>query len=464
MFFDEGDDFPYITDGIVKDTEDPQQNGRIKIWCPALDGEDFDVDLLPWAEYASPFGGVTTDFSAGRNNTRSSGPAAYGFWALPKLHAQVLVFLLNGDPNRRFYFASYFGLHRNRSLPAGRNIDPTVNPPPTGPFTDAYEPLQPGYDNLRAAFQNKVDSPQARSRGAWERQVAQDKTEKDGKDGYAPNPIDEQYLDSQSYCLVTPGHHTFLMNDSPDNCRIRLKTCEGNQVIIDDSNERIYISTARGKTWIELDEDGHMHVFGSQSVSVRAGKDINLYADNDFNVEAGNNVNIKAVKGTMKMSAQSDIHIRSAAGSVYQTACNEFHICSTNGYFVSASEINQSSDSSIINTANGGSIELKSSNGINFGAGESGSSMNLHEGSFKIQAQEIEIDGGKMLNFGAQTVNTYASGGSGGSYTPFTTSTKPSPAPGAECAVDAESPSVVPGHEPWKRPASAKARNKNWSE
>ena len=460
MFYEQ---FPFITDGIVKDTEDPQQNGRVKIWCPALDGETYEIDLLPWAEYATPFGGVTNDFAAGRNKTKSNGPASYGFWALPKPGAQVLVFLLNGDPNRRFYFASVFGLHRNRSIPAGRNINPNENPPPQGPFTDTYEPLQPAYDNLRTAFQGKVSSAQAKSRGADERQVAQDVTNKDGKDGYAPNPVDGKYLDSQAYCFVTPGHHMFLMNDSPDNCRIRLKTCEGNQIIIDDTNERIYVSTAKGKTWIELDEDGHINIFGSQSISMRAGKDVNIYGDNNVNIEAGNSVNIKAVKGGIKASAALDIGIRSSTGSIYQTACNEYHICATNGYFLEAKEINNFAETSILSTADSGMIDLKSSYGVNMGSGTD-SFMNLANGEFKIKAKSVEMDGGSTFTYGAVSINTYASGGSGSTYKPFSTAQPAVESSNASCSVDADSPSVVPGHEPWTRPASAKSRNKYWSE
>ena len=454
--------FPFITDGIVKDTEDPQQNGRLKIWCPALDGETYEIDLLPWAEYATPFGGVTNDFNAGRNKTSSSGPVSYGFWALPKPGAQVLVFLLNGDPNRRFYFASVFGLHRNRSIPAGRNINPNESNPPQGPFTDTYEPLQPAYDNLRTAFQGKVSSPQAKSRGAYERQVAQDVTNKNGKDGYAPNPVDGKYLDSQTYCFTTPGHHVFLMDDSPTNCRIRLKTCEGNQIIIDDTNERIYISTAKGKTWIELDEDGHIHVFGSQSISLRAGKDLNLYADNNINLEAGNGVNIKAVKGGLRASAKGDVGIRSSEGSIYLTACSEFQICSTNGFFLTAKEINNFSETSILNTADGGSIDMKASAGMNMGTGDN--YVNLSNGEFKVKAKNVEMDGGSSFTYGAQTINTLASGGSGSTYRPFSTAQPATESTGAACTDDAGSPSVVPGHEPWKRPASAKSRNKYWSE
>lgn len=456
-------EFPFITDGIVKETNDPQQNGRIKIWCPALDGENIDIDFLPWAEYASPFGGVTNDFSAGRNKTPTSGPVSYGFWALPKIGAQVLVFLLNGDPNRRFYFASVFGLHRNRSIPAGRNKNPNESPVPIGPFSDTYEPLQPAYDNLRTAFQNKVSSPQAKSRGAFERQVAQDVTEKDGTDGYAPNPVDGKYLDSQSFCFVTPGHHVFLMDDAPDNCRIRLKTCEGNQVIIDDTNERIYISTAKGKSWVELDEDGHVHVFGSQSLSMRAGKDVNIFADKNVNIEAGNDVNIKAVKGGIKASATNDIGLRSSSGSIYNTACNEYHICVTNGFFLEAKEINNFSETSILNTADGGSIDLKSSSGLNMGSGD-GSFVNLGDGNFKVKANSVEMDGGNSFTYGAKVINTKSSGGSGSSYSPFSSASPANESSNASCAVDAESPSVVPGHEPWPRPASAKPRNKYWSE
>ena len=485
MFFENA--FPFITDGIVKDTDDPQQNGRVKIWCPALDGEDFIVDNIPWAEYATPFGGVTQDFNAGRNKSKSQGPVSYGFWALPKVGAQVLVYLLNGDPNRRFYFASVFGLHRNRSLPAGRNKSENNA---AGPFTDSYDPLQPAYDNLRTAFQGQVGSSQAQTRGAYERQAAQDRTEKDGKDGYAKNPVDGQYLDPQTYCIVTPGHHVILLDDSADNCRIRLKTSEGNQVILDDTNERIYISTAKGKTWVELDEDGHIHVFGSQSVSLRAGKDINMFADGNINMEAGQHINMKAVSGGIKASAKQSIQIRSSTGSIYQTACNEYHICSTNGYFVTAKEINTKSETSIMNTADGGGIHLKASGEIvqdagggisqkaggnidvksSGGAGVTyGSETNMTTNSFKVKAGSIEMDGGSSFTFGASAVNTLSSGGGGGSYSSFGTATAPNPQTAtasneSTCSEDADGPSVVPGHEPWKRPSSAKPRNKYWRE
>lgn len=482
--------FPFITDGIVKDTNDPQQNGRLKIWCPSLDGENFSLENLPWAEVSTPFGGVTNEFTAGRDKKISYGPVSYGFWAMPKIGAQVYVFLLNGDPNRRVCIGSYFGLHRNRSLPAGRNKNPNIEQHPVGPFTDSYDPLQPAYDNVRVAFQNKMGAPQTKTRGVKERQVAQDADVKDGQDGYGPNAVDEKFLDSQVYCFVTPGHHVFLMDDAIDNSRIRLKTCEGNQVIIDDTNERIYVSTAKGRTWIELDEDGHVHVFGSESVSVRAGQDINFYADNDFNIEAKNNVNIRAVNGSIKINSQDDMHLRSGGGSIYATACAEYHICSTEGFFLSAKEINNKAETSIALTASSGGLNIKSSSEINLetngainglaeesvniksskGSGLSlGATTNMVSSDVKIKATSIEMDAGKSLKIGAIAMTTKSNGSSSGTYQPFSTATPVTPSKATEaldsiCAEDADGPSVVPGQEPWKRPESAIQRNEFWSE
>src|SRR5690606_7835095 len=134
--------------------------------------------------------------------------AAYGFWAIPKVEATHLVFCIHGNQTSRCYFASTDRLHRNRSLPAGRNVDSHGN---VGPWGDAGDgsgklnPIQPAYDNLREQFQDDLNASEAQTRGVYERQVAQAKDDKDGNEGYSSNPADPSYLDPQTYCLVTPG-------------------------------------------------------------------------------------------------------------------------------------------------------------------------------------------------------------------------------------------------------------------
>lgn len=364
----------FIYDGIVKDTNDPQQMGRCKIWIPAIDGEFFKTDLLPWADYASPFIGSTLDFKVGREKTKVNGYSSYGMWAIPKIESRVVVFLLNGDMTRRVYFASLLNLHQNRGLPVGRNRDESGT---QGPWTESYEKYSPTYENVREQFQNNLTSVEAQTRGLYELQIAQASTIKTGTEGYTKNIVDDKVLDPQTYCIVTPGHHALIMTDDEKHCHMRFKTTAGHQVIFDDTNERIYISTAKGKTWVELDENGHIHIFGADDISIRSGESINIKADKNVNIEAQKNVNIKAVDGDIKYTAGKDYHIY-AGGSIYETCCKDHN---TNAL-----------------------------------------------GTLYETAKNIHMNG-----------------------------------PEAKCAIKADPPTIVPGHEPWVRPTKTKyARNPNW--
>lgn len=414
------DAIPYIMEGQVVSTADPDQMGRVRVWVPALDGENFEIDNLPWADYASPFGGFTVDYPAGGGSgAANTSHAAYGFWAIPKVSATVLVFCLNADPRLRYYFASTTRLHRNRSLPAGRNTDFNGKP---GPFGDAGDgkgnlnPIQPAYDNLREQFQDDITSSQAITRGFYERQVAQAKQEKDGKEGYSSNPADPSYLDPQTYCLVTPGRHAMIMQDDPKFSRLRLKTAEGHQIIFDDANERIYVSTAKGKSWVELDQDGHIHIFGSESISLRAGKDINMFAERDINLEANRSFNLKANTGDAKISTGKSLHVK-AGDSILQSACGVFDIDSEKTiHLTAAARIDIFADAGLRATSNT-TIDIQARN------------------EMKTSAKKIDLNGPAAAT-----------------------------ADRASCADKADSPKVVPGHEPWPRPASSKKRGKNWKE
>jgi uncharacterized protein (DUF2345 family) len=468
-------DFFGISEGYVKDTEDPDQMGRLKIWCPAYDGEQYDVDALQWAEYATPFGGVTNDFPAGRESEGNDGPVSYGFWGIPKIGAKVYIFHVNGDPNRRCYFASGFGLHRNRSLPAGRNINPNVNPIPTGPYTDSYDPIEPAYKNLRTQFGGEMSKSEAKTRGAYERQMAQDTTEKDGSEGYAKSPVDHESLDPQGYCWVTPGHHMIIMNDTPEHCRVRIKTCAGHQILLDDSNERIYISSAKGRNYIELDEDGRIHVFGEGDIGIRAGGNLDLSADGSVNIEAGKDVNIKATKGSIKAQADSEVAIRAEGGNIDLTACKDMNLNVQMTLFQTANESHIKSESGMYIESSGGDMNIKSSSGVNIG-GEggvslSGESVVLKGGSVNMNSAGGSVNlGGDSATIGGKNVSVVSASGQHG-FVPFSSAgsvpnqaepSKPATANQASNASFAGSPSVVPNQEPWVRASSKKTRNKNW--
>jgi hypothetical protein len=320
-----------IVDGVVVDTSDPQQMGRVKVWCPAIDGDAPNYDSLPWAIYTSQFAGQTSNFPGGSTAKQTPGFQSYGLWAVPKVGANVLVIMLYGDVNRRFYLGSFFGDHGNRSLPTGRNRPDISNVP----VSDTLDPVEPQKTNLNVQFGGNLDAPEARTRGAYERQVAQDKDIKDGTEGYQKG-VAETGLDPQTYCLTTPGRHTILFQDNPSNSRLRVKSADGHQIIFDDANERIYVSTCHGKTWIEMDRDGHIHMYGASSVSVGAGGDINLAANGNVNISAGGSLNLSAA-GSARMTACGDLSL--SGGTVNITSGGGFNILASGTLLQTASTI-----------------------------------------------------------------------------------------------------------------------------
>lgn len=409
---------PFIYEGQVVATDDPDQMGRVKVWVQALDGEFFEIDQLPWAEYASVLGGFTVEMPGGEDNIHNYSHMAYGLWAIPKMGATVYIFCLGGDPTRRVYFASSWRLHRNRSLPAGRNVDGFGKPGPWGDAGDGkgtLVPVEPAFSNLRDQFQDRVTESEAMTRGAYERMVAQPKFDKDGTEGYSKTPLaGETYLDSQTYCFVTPGRHAFIFQDDPARSRMRFKTAEGHQMIFDDANERIYISTNKGKSWAEMDTDGHVHFFGADDYSVRSGGDINFTADGSINMEAGKSINMKARGGDVRMAASKDVHLQ-AAGAAFLAACSNMNISSE-----AAIRISSDADTDI--TA-GGDFTSNAERGVDFRAGE----------KLRFDAKRVDLAGA-----GSRTAQK------------------------AECPSQPDGPTVVPGHEPWRRPATKGTRGKNW--
>ena len=72
--------------------------------------------------------------------------------------------------------------------------------------------------------------------------------------------------------------HAITMDDRPFNQRVLFRTTNGHQVILDDTNEIIYVSTAKGETYFEMDQRGDIHVYAS--------KNINFHAEDNFNINA----------------------------------------------------------------------------------------------------------------------------------------------------------------------------------
>lgn len=317
--------------GVVKSNADPAHHGRLQIYIPSIDSKNYELEDLPWASYVSPFGGSTVDYKAGREQSMVPGVSTYGFWAIPKINAQVLCGFIEGEPNMRFWMGCIYQPELNRTLPS--HIDPLLTE-----IDESGMYPQKTIPHLKANLGDAGLAPGSnhyKTRGGYERSISHPSNKNKTKptdNGYFPKPHEPSKADSQTICLTSPGRHYFVMSDVDEYCRVRLKTCEGSQIIFDDTNERIYISTAKGRNWIELDEtSGKIYIFSDSKVNIRAKNDINMYSDENINIVANKRVNIRSEERAVEIQAKHDVRLLSTDADVMATASRDIHLKTFDG-------------------------------------------------------------------------------------------------------------------------------------
>lgn len=317
--------------GIVKNNSDPVQNGRLQIFIPAKDSYSTLTEDLPWALYVTPFGGSTADYKAGREQNTINGVSTYGWWAIPKNGSQVLVGYLEGDPHKRFWMGGVFQPELNRTLP--HSIDGLKSE-----IDESGVYPQMEMDFLKESLEEAglgPNDPNWKTVGGYERSVsypANKTIDKPTDNGYAQKPLSKEDADSQMCSFTTPGRHYMLFSDIDEYCRIRFRTTAGNQVIFDDTNERIYISTAKGRNWFELDEgSGHVNVYSASKINIHGENDVNIHSDENINLVAKKRVNIQSLERGIKLQSEMGINLNSSASNIKLTASRDIHLKTTNG-------------------------------------------------------------------------------------------------------------------------------------
>lgn len=399
-----------LTIGIVKNNADPMQHGRLQVYVPAYDSLDHKVEDLPWAMYVSPFGGVTANFAVGPEGEALPGISAYGFWAVPKNSAQVLIGCIDGNPDNRFWIGCIYLPEHNRTLPSGIDgVTSEIDESGLYPQMD-FPHMQ---NRLQAAGLWKTDK-HFKTRGGYERSVSHPSNKNSNKptdNGYGVNPLESSKADSQTVSLTSPGRHAFVMSDVDEHCRIRLKTTNGQQVIFDDTNERIYISTGKGKNWIELDEgNGKIYVYSDSKISIRGKNDINLYSDENINIVANKRVHISSEERSVHIKGKHDVTLKSTHADLLLQASRDLKLKAFNGPKAPALSEETVTKSSPLDVAyrwpeKGGSdtsnIELDASQQLNM-LGATGLTATSKAG--------IDIKSSNSSNIQASAVNVKAEG------------------------------------------------------
>jgi len=454
--------FSKITVGRVVDTNDPQQMGRLRVACPLLgDSPDTKLENIPWASYVSPFAGTTVNPTRGRADDKTLGQIAYGMFNIPKVGSNVLIMCIDADPRFRVWMGCLQEQFLTHTTPHGRYSYATENQP-DGPFSSSEDKIQPLYDSQTQAFTQAgtsrietTDPAEPRESFEFRTRSADTSTSglsdnfvntEDSQVSKLSDDIDEEYTeadgtthtntqgynksridpglrsdttpggtyDPQVYSWTTPGFHSMSMVDNAKNCRVRFRTTHGAQIILDDTNERIYVATAGGKCWIELDESsGNIDMYAEGNLSYHSEKDINFTTEKAFRVKAKEGIHMVS-EGEVRLHAKDQMHIKS-------TNDTNIHV------------------GAVLNLFTNTDIKINTPNNITI---QSGKIMNILSEKLTISATQsiTELSGGAFLMTGAPI---HLNGPNAPAGIPTgDISTK---------ALESYWTSRVPEHEPWGR-------------
>lgn len=338
------DSGPYI--GIVKENRDPLMTGRLQIWIPEFGGIDTDPKYWRTVNYASPFLGATyqdpfAQESPGPNasdkNSFKTVRHTYGMWYnVPDLENWVLCTFVGGDPARGYWFAcvpnqvGHFmvpGIGASNYLaevedPQLKKIVESGQPYPVAEFNEYSQTVnwsdidtnkKPVHERqLKVLVEQGLD----RKRLTGSRGIISSSSQRETPAGvfgvstpgrpFGPYP-DQKATNLQRRVRTRQGGHTFVMDDGDKdgkNNLTRWRSAGGHQILMDDSENILYIINSSGTTYIEMSKAGHLNVYSSNSINFRTKAEFNMHADGDMNINVGGKFNLN-VKGAMNLQASS---------------------------------------------------------------------------------------------------------------------------------------------------------------
>lgn len=325
---------------------DPDFMGSLEVEILRPVGNNTFQGQLHKVRMISPFWGQTSASYLGAGNSYADTQKAYGMWFVPPdVGTIVIVYFIDGDPKRGYWFGCVPDEKMNFSVPGIAATEYSIDgdrvpvgeynkkstPPEslTLPATKLKKPRHPLADILETQGLLKDDIRGITTSSA-RREVPSSvfgistpgPIDKDGPVG----AIGKRTSQIDAAPISRLGGSTFVMDDGDDklirkkpasegppeyasvvdgesgdkkilhNELIRLRTRTGHQILLHSSEDLIYIGNSKGTTWIELTSDGKIDIFAEDSISIHSKNDFNFYADRDINIEAGRNVNIKGAE------------------------------------------------------------------------------------------------------------------------------------------------------------------------
>lgn len=287
---------------------DISRTGRVQVFISALTIDDQGKSGYFDAIWTSPFAGSTNPRAVGKEiENPDQSMTSYGWWGqVPDIGNLVLVAFGDGNTKFPFVISCLFpDMFANMvpGIPAGKNYqDPTKLLPTVEKnkrtqdikHNDTFRPVQ---HTLSEAIVKQGLIGDA-TRGAGD-SGSRRESPSEVFGILTPGPRKSDITGNENDYDIRLGGHQFVMDDNVDNRQIRIRSAEGNQVLLDDNEGIIYLINKSGRAWVEMNSLGDIHIFGEGSINMRAKQNFNLRADYNINIEAGKDINIKAAMDTL---------------------------------------------------------------------------------------------------------------------------------------------------------------------
>jgi hypothetical protein len=333
---------PYI--GIVKNNVDPTRQGRLDVFIGELCAEETGPYIT--VSYASPFFGSTIGRpGVDQPETFGTESQTYGFWAVPPdLENHVLITFVNGDISRGYWFACVQNTDSTHMVPGiARPILPTAYTVDSSfgvdrdiPSADVFLPAsevnlestkrsaQQDYlllNRVIHTYQSNIVIQQGLETDPDRGTITSASTRESpsrvfgiSTPGRGFPDLTDKYPDKESLDEALKlgnqgekisdwrpterrGGHTFVMDDGDlygDSQLVRLRSAGGHQILLNDTNEVLYIINNKGTAWLEFTPKGSINIYSGDSLNIRSEMDLNFHADGNVNINAGSSLRMYA--------------------------------------------------------------------------------------------------------------------------------------------------------------------------
>ena len=318
---------PFIAE--VMKNDDPLFSGRLLVYIPDFGGEPKSESSWLMVRYMSPYYGVQP-----LSNRNAADPAgqyeSYGMWMQPPdLGVKVLVMFVDGDRSRGVWMGCLPEIGSHGAIPGNDKGD-----------FDVFENQSAANSDIKS-----IERPPHSTAPTFDTQGLTD----DAKRGLPITTSSLRESPSKTFGFNSPGGHSFFMDDGDENGTnkmFRLRTSQGNMIMMNDDEGFVYIINAQGTGWISMSPSGAIDVYGEEGIAMATKGSIQMHADQDINLHANNNIKIVAEKqakfqgtkeaeiygGILKLEGAEKIHIHTC-GTIYQTA-NKGFFFKSNAQFI----------------------------------------------------------------------------------------------------------------------------------